>query len=157
MAISVKVSGLDDLRKKLEKLSGDEQTTIMQQAFEKGANVILNTAIQLCPVATGELRNSITTKTSKRKGNVSVRVGILGGGHKYKGQFFYASFQEYGHYAGKRNALSKVTDSKKQGRGGRKWIDGRHFLRQAAQAHKTDVPTQIVTGIAAGIERLGGT
>ena len=150
--IKVSVSGLDEVKRKLEKLASDEQEKIIQSAFEKGAGTIQQSAIQFCPVATGELKNAIIIKTTNRKGNVVCKVGIQGGGHKYRGQFFYGSFVEFGHYAGKRNSYEL---KKKQTKGmGRKWIDGKHFLRQAAQAHKTDVPGQIVADIQAGIERL---
>jgi hypothetical protein len=93
------------------------------------------------PSLSGRTRSAVVIKTTKtKKGQVVTRVQLDKG--FYKGDAFYASFQEFGWHAGKRSNPD------------RKFIQGKHFFRQGMQAHTGDVPQRICADIADGIERL---
>lgn len=143
--ISVKVSGLQELSARFENLCGEQQDELVKQCFEKGARVIQNDVQATAPHKSGLLASRVIVATTKtRKGQVVTKVQMDRA--NYKGDAFYAAFQEFGWHAGKR---SKGND--------RPFIQGKHFFRQAMIRHTSDVPQQIAQDIANAIERLDQT
>jgi HK97 gp10 family phage protein len=140
MPIKISVDGLQQVRSAFEKLTGEQQTAAMQAAFERGAHTIADLARGFAPVKSGLLRESIQVKTTRRLGNVYTRIVVSSGW--YKGEQFYAAFQEFGFHHGARKLGSA-----------REWIAGHKFMRTAVQMTEGVVPPQICKDIADAIER----
>jgi HK97 gp10 family phage protein len=140
MPIRISVDGLQQVRNAFEKLTGEQQTEAMKTAFERGANTIATLAKGFAPVKSGLLRESIQVKTTRRLGNVYTRVVISQGW--YKGDQFYAAFQEFGYHHG----------SRKLGNA-REWVPGKKFMRTAVQMTEGVVPAQICKDICDAIDR----
>jgi hypothetical protein len=135
--IKVEISGLADvaewLKTKEAKVSGE----ILRQVFTEGANTIAQTERNLAPSASGFLRSAIEVRSSRRKDMASARIVI---DEKKFPKYPYARAVNAGHYAGRRGNLL------------RPWIQGRHFVEDAARQHYTDVPTTIVETLRQKIE-----
>lgn len=67
------VIGLDSLLRKLDKLGGSVEDTL-KKSMQKNINLVKDEAKLLCPVDSGDLRNSIRKKTVLRKGKVKGTV-----------------------------------------------------------------------------------
>lgn len=78
---------------------------ILTDAVEKAAQPMLERAIQLCPVKTGNLKASLRIKVRKFKlkgGDIGAAATVQIGGKDFTGKTFYGMFVEFGHVLGKR-------------------------------------------------------
>lgn len=80
----IKVSGLDEIQKELRQLESKERWDSMMKA---AAHQMKRTAKELCPVDTGQLRDSIYVR---RKGKLEYEIGFT---------IYYGIYNEYGWYA----------------------------------------------------------
>lgn len=121
--MSNSVVGLDSLLKKLGKLGGNVEETLYK-SIDRQAKLVQGDAKDLCPVDTGDLRNSIKTET-KIKGSKIVGNIFTNSDH--------AAYVEFGTgRAGEStNQNAKVNVSYKQDRWlanipdvGTRWIEG---------------------------------
>lgn len=67
------VVGLDSLLKKLSKLSGNVEE-VLYESMQKQGELVKGDAKDLCPVDTGDLRNSIKRETKRYKGKIVARI-----------------------------------------------------------------------------------
>lgn len=79
----IRVEGLDELMKKLRQVSADSNS-VVERGLLRAGNKVRNTAVLLCPVDTGELRNSIQVEKTEP---LTVAVGT---------NLEYAPYVEYG-------------------------------------------------------------
>lgn len=68
-----KVQGLDSLLKKLSKLGGDVEE-VMFKSMQKQSEIVKGEAKLLCPVDSGDLRQSIYSKVKRTDGKV---IGVI--------------------------------------------------------------------------------
>lgn len=117
------VVGLESLLNKLNKLGGNVEETLYN-SISKQTKFIQGEAKELCPVDTGDLRNSIKANTIKNKGEI---VGTVSTNSDH------AAFVEFGTgKVGERtNTNTKVNVSYKQDKWlanipdvGPRWIEG---------------------------------
>lgn len=119
---TVKVHGLKELQDALKQLPPNVEKRFVRTAVREAAMPILHAARSNAPRDTGLLVSSlkVTTGFSKRKGLMTARVGTREG--DYRGDTFYGSFIEYGHWSGSRggkaNAIAKsvARDLRRQSR-----------------------------------------
>lgn len=79
----IRVEGLDKLMKKLRQVRSDSNS-VVERGLLRAGNKVRNTAVLLCPVDTGELRNSIRVEKIAPQ---TVAVGT---------NLEYAPYVEYG-------------------------------------------------------------
>lgn len=87
MAVKAKITGLDDLKKAFDRLSKDIQGQTLQTAVRVGSLPIQNSAIEKCPVLTGNLRRSIHTEVEGSNTYAQADVGT---------DVVYAPYVEFG-------------------------------------------------------------
>lgn len=166
------VEGMDLLLRKLKTLPRLVEEIIVDDALEKAAEVIKDSAKANVPVDTGNLRDAITVVRNKAiRARHLVNVRCWEGGADMgnaSGLQFYGAFVEYGHFQGKREHRMRLVkrDVVYKGRKSmlvenekysavekRKFIPGRPFMR-AAFDHNVDRAIEIISReIGAGIER----
>lgn len=88
----VEIAGLKELKKQLEKLPARIETNITRTALRRGALVIEERAKDLCPVGTGNLKDSIKVRAQTKKKSGWINLRVTAGG----GDAFYANMVEYG-------------------------------------------------------------
>ena len=71
--MSRSVVGLDNLLKKLNKLGGNVEETLYKSMQRQG-ELVKGDAKDLCPVDTGDLRQSIKSETKNYKNKITTRV-----------------------------------------------------------------------------------
>jgi HK97 gp10 family phage protein len=100
--VSIKVTGFKELDATLKTLDLQVQKTIVRDALKIAAEPTLHAARANAPRDKGLLVASLVLKSgfAAKKGTMTVRVEAKGG--DYKGETFYASFVEYGHWTGAR-------------------------------------------------------
>lgn len=86
--IDVEVKGLKELEESLKRLPDDLARTALAQAVFAGAKVVRDEAKRLCPVETGNLRESIRIKRKKNPGwkNATVLYQVGPGRSRKKGK-----------------------------------------------------------------------
>ena len=89
MSGSLKLNGLKDLNKRLEKLGGKVSNKVSRDAVREGAKVIRKEMRARAPRKTGELRRNIRYRIRGRKGNFHAKVGL-------SRKIYYGWFIEYG-------------------------------------------------------------
>jgi len=124
---TIKIEGLEELKKKLAKIDNTAQVTL-NNASEEVARAVLNTAITLAPKDTGALRESLDMKKEKTKeGKFSWQVYSAG---KNDGGVRYAFVHEFG--------TSK--------------IQARPFMRPAISKNKKLILKTFMEGIKKSLE-----
>lgn len=141
--MSESVKGLDSLLKKLDKLGGDVEKVLLK-SMQNNIKMVQAEAKLLCPVDTGELRNSIQSKAEKTVTGV-------------KGTVFtnkeYAPYIEFGTgQVGKAtNTNTEVDVSYKEDWGG---IPSQPFMYPALRNNKAKVLKAIKEDVKAEIRRI---
>jgi len=99
-------------------------------------------ARDLCPVDTGNLRNSITYAYND-EGAHSVEL-IVGSEQKVIGGtlVYYAPYVELGHHQQPGRFVPKIKKRLK-----RSWVDGKPFLRPAFENHRAEIEQLILDNI----------
>lgn len=133
-----KVTGVEDIDRKLADLEGAIAKKIFRKAIREAARPMLQQVKANAPVGSGELKKSIKLRAIKRsRVSFGMRIGTDAG--DYQGKQYYAPMVELGHKHGKRGLPN------------RKQIPGRHFIRKAfkdtAQSVKDDALKLILEGI----------
>jgi HK97 gp10 family phage protein len=131
MQVSVQVTGLRELERKLVALGPKVGLKAMRSALVSGAQVIKKDALNSVPVKTGRLRRSILIKRLAKLNPFSEKV-IIGVRHGKKYQktnrdAYYWKFLEFGH----------------KDRAG-KMVDAQPFIRPAFEAQKTNAMNRII-------------
>ncbi len=142
MSASMRLGGAAELIGALDQIEKKTRTAFLKQSLRDGAAIVRNEAQADAPVLTGTTRKAIAIRAarSKKRGTVSVSVGLSSRSAGLKKQDFYPKFVEFGHFAGKRvqgkffGASAKADYHKASTDAGRKFIPGRHFLEKAANA-----------------------
>lgn len=130
----------------LNALTPEKQTEILKPALKAGGDIIGAKATALAPAKTGALRRAIKVSSLKAKpGNAKVRIQV--GKGAYKGDEYYAAFQEWGWKQGKRprgGKTARANDTRKE-------IPGRHYMEnavvQAGEAAISKINEMVLDGI----------
>lgn len=117
------IVGLDSLLKKLNKLGGNVEE-VLYKSMQKQGELVKGNAKELCPVDTGDLRQSIKRQTKRYKGKIVSKIYT---------NSEYSAYVEFGSgKVGERtNTNTKVNVSYKQDKWlvnipdvGLRWIEG---------------------------------
>ena len=121
---AVTIVGAKELQRILKNIPKKVAIKAIKKGSKEGAKIIQRRAKSLAPRKTGQTRKAVKARMMKRS---RVRVGaiIIVGAGDYKDDEYYASFQEYGWRQGSRKLGT-----------GRKQIQGKHFIRNAANQKK---------------------
>lgn len=122
------ITGVEGLQAKLNLLKKSQAKAAIRKGCRAGAKIVQAKAQELAPVKTGQLRAAIKVRSIPRSKNwtgVSIRVD--------NSNAFYFSFIEYG-----------LTTRK---------LEGRHFLKDAADQSKDEAISMAIETIKAEIER----
>ena len=152
--VSVRVTGLDHLKRQLQALPKAMRKKVLRNALAAGARIVRDAAKSAAPVLTaqsarrapyrqrGTLKKAIRVRTSKqdrRAGNVGVFVNVKPakqgqGGAKSKTDPFYWRWQEFGWTpaTGPRRSGAKTARRKLAVKRSAPAIPGRKFLSNAA-------------------------
>jgi HK97 gp10 family phage protein len=140
----IKLEGVAELHALLKGMDAKLAKKIYRTALREGAKEIQAEAVRNAPVDTGLTRDAIKVKARKRsrknKGSVGVLVTV--GEGDYKGETFYASFVEFGHFQGSR----KLGDE-------RTFVPPDPFMRRAFDSEKENAAQMVVAALQVGIER----
>jgi HK97 gp10 family phage protein len=142
---TITIKGLDQVNKKLRRLPAKLGRTVIRKAMRQSLKPVQARVRELAPAGkTGQIKGGVRILAARaRKGRVTVRV-VIGKGW-FKGDSFYAGFQEYGWQPGRRGGT--------RGR----HIAGKHFMRhayeQAGPAAKGDAEARILAGVLAELAR----
>jgi HK97 gp10 family phage protein len=174
--IDVQVSGLKELEQNLKRLPDEIALKVLASAVFAGAAVVRDEAKRLCPVETGNLRNSIRIKRKKRATRNATVVYQVGPGRSKKQNGKYSVNGYYGHLVefGTAPHIIKATKGKKlemrpnvrASKGAAKrWVNtyadvvkhpgapAKPFLRPAFDASTNRVIEAMRKRLAMGIER----
>ncbi|MCB1928285.1 MAG: HK97 gp10 family phage protein [Rhodocyclaceae bacterium] len=91
-----RLTGLDDVLKRLEQVAEKVAKKALSKATRKGGNVIRKAAIANAPVDSGDLRKHIALRLKVKPGAIYCRVGVKGGAKKKDGTPYYWRFVEFG-------------------------------------------------------------
>lgn len=154
--MSESVVGLDKLLKKLNKLGGNVEETLYKSIQQQG-EFIKGEAKLLCPVDTGDLRQSINKKITKAEGKI---VGIIYTNSQYAG---YVEFGT-GKVGERTNTNTNVSVSYKQDKWlanipdvGIRWVEGQPaqpYLYPALKNNKTKVLENIKENVRKAIREV---
>jgi HK97 gp10 family phage protein len=132
---------IDQINRRLREVPKKLGDKAVKKGLREGEKVIQKEAKKNAPRKTGQTKKAIKVKAlRKRKDSYAVDLQI--GKGDYKGDQFYASFQEFGWHAGKR----KLGDN-------RKWIEGKHFMERAYQSKSDQAAEVAVNTIVDGLEQ----
>jgi HK97 gp10 family phage protein len=137
--IFAKVEGIDDLAKRL-KTFGDDAMPYVKDMSDKAGKVVKDKSKTLAPVDTGNLKKHIRQgKYKVKQGRYKYATNITVG----KGAAYYIPL-ELGH--------SLVYFGQRTGRR----VEGRPFLRPAADLSKSQIESIFTSELNKALERLGG-
>lgn len=146
---SFKITGVDELVKKLRMLRGPAMKKVYRQAMRAAARPVLATAKQIVPIASGKLQKSLKIRALRRSRKL-IGVQITPGTRSelgISGKGFYPTHIELGF---KRGGLSKFPGRK----GGITKFPGNRYLRDALLLERTDAMQIINARITAGITKI---
>lgn len=107
LTVTAKFSGIQELETiMLRQLSKEQQSEILNEALDASAEIVKGEMVKTAPKHTGALRAAIRkikhkAKPGKAKYSVEVGQGM------FKGDEYYAGFQEWGWHLGKRQSRKK--------------------------------------------------
>lgn len=154
--MSRSVVGLDNLLKKLNKLGGNVEETLYKSMQRQG-ELVKGDAKDLCPVDTGDLRQSIKSETKNYKNKITTKVYTNSD---------HAAYVEFGTgKVGERtNKNNKVNVSYKQDKWlanipdvGVRWVEGQPaqpYLYPALKNNEKIVVENIKEDVKKEIERI---
>ena len=135
-SVSVQVTGLQELERKLKALGPTIARKSLRSALVAGAKLIRNEAIELAPEKTGRLRRAMYVKKMNKPNPFSenVIVGVRHGKKMSKRDLdaYYWTFQEFG----------------------TKLIKGVHFLTRAFEATKEQALSKFKEVLTGNIQKL---
>ena len=130
--VTVRITGAKEIERMLRALPARIAGKIVRPALRAAAKEIQTEAKRLAPFKSGLLRKNIKVRAGKRKrGRISVLVQNKAG--DYRGETYYAAFQEFGYRIGSR----KLGTSRKE-------VAGKGFMRRAGES-KQKAATEIVS------------
>ncbi len=139
-SITVKIEGLDNLKRKLEALEDAAAADVLEEAVLAGARIVQEDASRRVSKRTGKLARSIEVEVKeKSRGSVFVAVGPTK-------EAFYGKFVELGHalVRGSKKAKKKVLGH----------VPARPFLRPAIDENEGKVKRAISNALRAALERV---
>jgi HK97 gp10 family phage protein len=131
----VQVQGAKELEAKMKALPEKVSKKLAKKALREGCKILQKQAKSNVPVRTGLTKKNIRIKVGKaQKGSVAVMVTI--GKKMFQGKAFYAAFQEFGWFTGKRlrGHKTKASYEAASHAAGRKAVAGKHFMEKAYDA-----------------------
>lgn len=176
-ALTIRVEGLDDLKRKMALLVNRVRNKVVSQGLRAGAQPILQEALKRVPVKSGALRASLKIRVNPEKRRSEQSIAVLTGKGFFRGETYYGGFVHFGHRIGRRSAgILRLQSSKSRARGRnaklliqkrieridtRKRVPAHPFLFQAYDARRDQAATiardSIVAGINREVDALGST
>ena len=147
-----RIEGFDELAAKLEALRSYSGEKVVKKAVNAGAKIITNEAKKRSPFLSGLTRSAIRTHVIPKLGKNRFGYKTTIGEGQYKGETFYASFLEFGHFRGKRSAEEK-REGTTTGEG-RDWIPAHPFMRPAFDCAWQQAKKKAELVIANGVVEL---
>ncbi len=145
--MSIQLNGLDALVKKINRLGGHADDALLK-GIQKGVELVEGDAKDLCPVDTGDLRNSVYSKVETDQSGIKGKVGT----HKE-----YAPYVEFG--TGQKGAESPTPPKAPIGNGYKvDWLGmpAQPFLYPALMQNKEAIKELCIEELNKEIEKLGG-
>lgn len=131
--ISIELIGARELDRILRRIAAKDAKAALRKGSRAGAKIITAKAKTLAPVRKegkgGTLRRAIRTRSAKRSRRYVGAVSTIGKGF-FKSETFYGAFIEFGRHLGKRRGGKRTRG---QTGGGRRFIEGIHFMERAAK------------------------
>jgi HK97 gp10 family phage protein len=94
--MTVVVTGIKELDRKLARLPGKVQRKVLRQAMRAGMKLVLEEAKAEAPVDTGRLRGAIKLRAAKNRTRGSVALEVRIEGADFEENHFYPAQVEYG-------------------------------------------------------------
>ena len=117
------LTGDKKLNRKLKRLAGPDARKVIRQASRVAIKPVRSAAKSQAPHDSGALRRAIRIRAIKRsRSKVGTRITI--GEKDFTGSTFYGGFQEWGWKTGKRGSQNRTH------------IEGKRFLKQAADSKR---------------------
>lgn len=95
---TVIITGIEEIDRRLKTLSNRVRNKIVRAAMRKGMKLVQGRVQAKAPVDTGKLKRAVKVRALdakyRRRGDLGIEVRI--GEGDFKGDTFYAAFQEYG-------------------------------------------------------------
>lgn len=140
----ITIRGLKEVSAKLRRVEPALGRKIIRRAFRQALKPVKARVRDLAPVKTGQTKAAVKVLAGRsRRGRITMRV-VIGKG-AYKGDQYYAAYQEYGFRLG----------SRKRG-GSRPQIEGKHFMKRAfdetADKARDDAERLILEGVMAELK-----
>ena len=137
----MRLSGAKELDRKLQRLPAKAEKKVWRQGLRAGAKVVQSAVKARSPRRSGRMASSVKVRAMKRSRN---RIGILvqSGKGFFKGDDFYAGFQELGFHIGSRKLGNK-----------RRFVEGRHFFEEGFDISKQEALNATLANMKAGVER----
>lgn len=145
--MSIQLDGLDSLVKKINRLGGKADDALLK-GIQKSVQLVDDDAKDLCPVDTGDLRNSINRKVEMNQEGIKGSVGT---------NKEYAIYVELG--TGQKGSESPSPPKAPIGNGYKvDWsgMSARPFLYPALMQNKEAIKELCVEELNKEIQRLGG-
>lgn len=138
---TIVLQGAKALDRKLKQLPAKAEAKVWRQGLRAGAKVIQAQAVADAPKKSGFLAKNIKVRAMKRKKG---RIGVLVQTSKglYRGDDFYAAFQELGFHIGARKLGAA-----------RRYVGGRLYMSHAFESKGQQAADVTLATMKAGIER----
>ena len=159
----ITVTGLKEAQAMLAGLASEVQAKILRKALREGAMPIVTAAEENAPVRRGKLIQSLQVLPARNidANTISVPIGPAGGW--FKGDVYYAGFQEWGYTTGvKHNKNPKLKGQKRRRRTKQQmqeayasvgYHQGQHFMTKAFDEHAEEAGTNFVWQVRDGVDR----
>jgi HK97 gp10 family phage protein len=172
---SAKISGIEELQRKLRTLPTKAQGKVIRPALRAGAKIAERAVESITPKRTGALKRSLKVRSGniRKKGVTRMVVMTSGeGGNLFKGKQYYGGFVHYGHGIGKRSrAVASFQErASRAGKRGdfkerkslkaaeakidkRQRVKANPFVKRGFDKSKSQAEHVVLAMIASGIER----
>lgn len=138
MSVTLKITGLSAIARKLATLEPRIARKAQRTALREAARPIQKKAIENAPRLSGRLASAIKIRAGKRqRGKKQISIDVVVGKKWFKGDEFYAAFQEFGWKSGRR----------KGGSGDRKAIPGKHYIERAYDSEKNGALNTLIASL----------
>jgi HK97 gp10 family phage protein len=151
------LKGNAELMRDLASLPWQLQKKILRPALRAGVHIVAQAVKFFAPRRSGLTVSAVKVRAVRRNRRGTIGVNVILGAGDYRGDTFYASFLEYGHFLGKRtNSTVKKLWHLLTGRS-RRWIEPRPFIRPAfdmSEPHATEeIESRIWEGVKAHLKK----
>ena len=130
-----KITGIKELDRKLKDLPAKVAKKVLRQALRKGLKPVAAAVKAAAPVESGATKSAVKIKAGKRS-TKRITISVTIGAGDYKGDQFYAAFQEFGW---SQNGVLHP---------------GKHFMENAFKATSTTALSTTLAAVKSGLEKI---